>query len=44
MNLEQINRYFKSILREPYDECIVYRPILAEKIMPKKPIPQLFAN
>lgn len=44
MSLDQINRYYKSILREPYEEKIVFRPILAEKIMPKKPIPQLFSN
>ena len=44
MPLEQINRYYKSILREPYEEKIVYRPIFAEKIMPKKPIPSLFSN
>lgn len=44
LTLEQINKHYKSILREPYEEKIVFRPIFAEKIMPKKPIPQLFAN
>lgn len=44
MSLEKINRYYRSILKEPYDERIVFRPILAEKIMPKKPIPSLYSN
>lgn len=44
MSLDKLNRYYKSILRSPHEERIVFRPILAEKIMPKKPIPQLFSN
>lgn len=39
MDLDNINKYYKSILTQPHEETIVYRPILAEKIMPKKPIP-----
>jgi len=44
MSLEKINKMYKSILTKPYDEEILFRPILAEKIMPKKAIPSMYAN